>query len=129
MNWRAVVTGFLVEIVAGLFALAMPGVGHAVAGLIGGFVAGYIAGGGLVSGAWHGLVAGSLGGLVLAAAFGLGTTLIGTVGLGPLGPFLGGAVFFVALAIAVLMALDSALAGALGGILGDSGPQNPGRYR
>jgi hypothetical protein len=128
MNWRAVVTGFLVEVVAGLFALALLGVGHAVAGLIGGFVAGYMAGGGLLSGGWHGLVAGSLGGLVLAAAFGLGTTVVGTLGLGPLGPFLGGAVFFVALAIAVLMALDSALAGAVGGVFGDSGPRDRGRY-
>ncbi|WP_135533810.1 DUF5518 domain-containing protein [Halostella pelagica] len=121
MNWRAVITGFLVEIVAGLFALAAPGVGHAAAGLVGGFIAGYMAGGGLLSGAWHGLLAGSLGGIVLAITFGFGATVVGTIGLGPLGPFVGGAVFFVALAIAVLMALDSALAGAVGGVLGDSG--------
>jgi hypothetical protein len=82
-----------------------------------------MAGGGLVSGAWHGLLAGSLGGLLLAVIFGFGTTLVGTVGLGPFGPILGGAVFFVALSIAVLMALDSALAGAVGGVFGPSGTQ------
>ena len=50
-DWRAVGIGFAVAVVIGLFAFAIPGIGHAAAGLVGGFVAGYLAGGGLGNGA------------------------------------------------------------------------------
>lgn len=116
-NWRAVFIGFVVELLVSLLAVAAPGIGHAAAGLIGGFVAGYVAGGSLGSGAWHGLLAGSLGGIVLAVIVALGVTVIGTAGAGPLGPILGGATFLIAIAIAVLFALDSAIGGLIGAVL------------
>lgn len=113
-DWRAVLVGFAVELVLGLFAFLLPGVGHAVAGLVGGFVAGYLAGGTLGNGAWHGLLAGALGGLVVAVVFGVVVTVVGTFGLGPLGTLAGGATFVVLLFVALLLAVDSAIAGALG---------------
>jgi hypothetical protein len=116
-NWRAVGIGFVIEIVIGIFAFALPGIGHAAAGLIGGFVAGWIAGGGLGNGAWHGLLAGSIGGIVIAVLVALGATLLGTLGTGPFGVFIGMGTFAVALGVAVILALDSAIAGAIGGLL------------
>lgn len=114
-NWYAVLVGFLVMTVVGTIGLAIPGLGQLTAGLLGGFVAGYVAGGGGWSGGWHGLIAGSIGGIVVALIFGVAVSAIGAVGLGPFGPLLGGGVFLVGVAIAVLMGLESALAGAVGG--------------
>ncbi|MDL0126884.1 DUF5518 domain-containing protein, partial [Halobacterium salinarum] len=51
VNWRAVLTGFGVSFVLGVFAFALPGIGHAAAGLVGGFVAGWMADDGAWSGA------------------------------------------------------------------------------
>ncbi|WP_336035304.1 DUF5518 domain-containing protein [Halobacterium yunchengense] len=116
VNWRAVLVGFAVQFVLGVFAFAIPGVGHAAAGLIGGFVAGWLADDGLWSGAVHGLLAGALGGLVVAffvLLFGFVLTATGFVAGGVLG--FGVAVF--ALVAFLLLAVDSAVAGAVGGWL------------
>ena len=42
-DWQAVLVGFLVGVVASVFAFALPGVGHVAAGLVGGFAAGFLA--------------------------------------------------------------------------------------
>ena len=118
VNWRAVLTGFVVEFVLGVFAFALPGVGHAAAGLIGGFVAGWMAGGGLWRGAWHGFLAGALGGIlvaVIALLFGLVLTATGIEIAG----FLGLGIGLLALVFFALLAIDSAIAGAIGGLLSD----------
>ncbi|USZ69305.1 DUF5518 domain-containing protein [Halorussus salilacus] len=114
-NWYAVGVGFVVELLVGAIGVVLPGLGQLTAGLLGGFVAGYLAGGGFGRGAWHGLLAGALGGIVLAVVFGLAVGALGTVGLGPLGPLLGGSVFLVGAVLALAMGLESALAGAVGG--------------
>lgn len=114
VNWKAVGIGFLVEVVVGVFAIGLPGIGHMAAGLFGGFVAGYLAGGSLLRGLWHGLLAGALGGLIIAVILGLTITLLGGIGLGPLGSFIGVSVFFVIVVIAFLLALDSAIGGIIG---------------
>ena len=119
-NWRAVLIGFVAHLVFGLVAMLLPGIGHLAAGLLGGFVAGYIAGGSLGSGAWHGLLAGSLGGIIIAGMVAFVVTVLGTVGLGPLGPFLGGATFFGAIALALFFAIDSAIGGLLGAAVSDN---------
>ena len=116
-NWRAVGIGFVVQVVVGLFAFAIPGVGHVAAGLIGGFAAGYVAGGGLFSGGWHGLLAGAIGGILIGVLLAIVITILGTIGLGPLGPFVGGATFVIALTVAFIQAIDSAI----GGLFGPSG--------
>ena len=119
-NWRAVLVGFLVATVLGLFGLALPGIGQLAAGLIGGFVAGYMAGGGLGSGFWHGLLAGALGGILGGLLIAL---VVGVAGwaFGPLGAAVSGAagfgIFTVAVGLSLVMALESAIAGALGGAL------------
>ena len=117
-DWRAVGYGFVVQVLIGVFAFAIPGVGHAAAGLIGGFVAGYVAGGGLGNGAWHGLLAGALGGILIAVFVGAGASIIGGIGAGPLGLLGGLGVFAVAIVIALILAIDSAIAGAVGGVIG-----------
>ncbi|WP_134670815.1 DUF5518 domain-containing protein [Halorussus marinus] len=114
-NWYAVAVGFLVELVVGGIGALFPGVGQLAAGLFGGLVAGVLAGGGWARGAWHGLLAGSIGGIVLAVILGALVSAVGAVGLGPLGPILGGSVFLFALFVAVVMGVESALAGAVGG--------------
>lgn len=119
-NWRAVLIGFFVEVVLGVIATIAPGIGHAAAGLVGGFVAGYIAGGSLGSGAWHGLLAGALGGIVVSVFLAIVVTLIGSIGLGPLGPLLGGATFLLAITVATLFALDSAIGGVVGAAVSDN---------
>jgi hypothetical protein len=116
-DWRAVGYGFVTIVVAGLFATLLPGIGHAFAGALGGFVAGYLAENGVVSGGWHGLLAGMVGGVVVAAFFAGIVTVVGTLGLGPLGALAGGAVFVAGVVIAFLLALDSALFGLLGGLV------------
>src|SRR6056297_804776 len=99
-DWRAVGIGFVVQVLVGLFAFAIPGIGHVAAGLIGGFAAGYVAGGGLFRGAWHGLLAGAIGGILIGILVAIVVTIIGTIGLGPLGPLAGGATFVIALTVA-----------------------------
>lgn len=116
-NWRAVLIGFVVEIVLGVVGLLLPGIGQLAAGLIGGFVAGYIAKAGLGGGAWHGLLAGSIGGIILAIFLTIAVTIIGTIGLGPFGPLLGSFTFLAAIMVAILFAIDSAIGGAIGGLL------------
>lgn len=117
-DWRAVGIGFLVQLVLGVFAFAIPGLGHVGAGLIGGFVAGYLAGGGLLRGAWHGTLAGAIGGLVVAVLLAGLVTFVGSIGLGPLGALAGGGVFVLVAVTALLLAIDSAIGGAVGGLLG-----------
>jgi hypothetical protein len=116
-DWRAVGIGFLVSIVAGIVAFALPVVGHIGAGLIGGGVAGYLAESGIGSGAWHGLLAGAVGGIVLALLFGLGAGFLGSIAAGPGGGLLGAGVFVVGVIIAFVLAIDSAIGGAVGGLL------------
>ncbi|NHN57565.1 MULTISPECIES: DUF5518 domain-containing protein [Halorussus] len=118
-NWYAVAVGFVVMTVAGLVGLAVPGFGQLTAGLVGGFVAGYMAAGGVGSGAWHGLLAGSLGGILTALIFGLVVSAVGAMGLGPLGPLLGGGLFVALVVLALVMGVESALAGAVGALLAE----------
>jgi hypothetical protein len=117
VNWRAVVVGFLVEFVLGVFAFAIPGVGHAAAGMIGGFVAGWLAGGGLWSGTVHGALAGALGG-ILVVAFLLVASAFASVAFVPAG-ILGFGVAVLAFVAFLLLAVDSAVAGAIGGWLAE----------
>jgi hypothetical protein len=118
-NWRAVLIGFLVGVVASLFAFALPVVGHLGAGFIAGLVAGVVAGGGLASGAWHGLLAGAFGGLVAAVALAAFVTLVGATVSGPGGALAGLGVFAIGAVVAVVFAVDSAIGGAIGGFLAD----------
>ena len=107
--------GFGAGIVVGLFAFALPVIGHVGAGLVAGVVAGVLAGGGVASGAWHGLLAGSLGGILLGLVFGV----VGAVAAGPIGGLIGGSgAFLVAVLIAFVFAIDSAIGGAVGGLIG-----------
>jgi hypothetical protein len=115
VNWRAVLTGFVVEVVLGVFAFALPGVGHAAAGIVGGFIAGWMAGGGFWNGGVHGLLAGALGGL-LVVAFIVVASALASVAFVPAGILGFGAAVF-AFVVFVLLAIDSAIAGALGGWL------------
>lgn len=117
VNWRAVLTGFVVEVVLGVFAFALPGVGHAAAGMIGGFVAGWMAGGGLWSGLVHGGLAGALGGLLVVAFLVVASAVL-SVAFVPAG-ILGFGVAVLAFVVFVLLAVDSAVAGAVGGLLAD----------
>lgn len=116
-NWYAVIVGFIAWLVVGAIGLTVPGLGQLTAGLLGGFLAGYMARGGAGSGAWHGLLAGSLAGIVFAVILGLGISVLGAPGLGPLAPLVGGGAFVVVVTLALLFGLESALAGAVGGWL------------
>jgi hypothetical protein len=115
VNWRAVLAGFVVEVVLGVFAFALPGIGHAAAGIVGGFIAGWMAGGGLWNGAIHGLLAGALGGILIVLLIVI-ASLVATVAFVPAGIFGFGAAVLAFVVFAVL-AIDSAIAGAVGGLL------------
>lgn len=117
VNWRAVLTGFVVEFVLGVFAFALPGIGHAAAGMIGGFVAGWMAGGGLWSGTVHGGLAGALGGILVVAVLVL-ASVFASVAFVPAG-ILGFGVAALAFVAFALLAIDSAIAGAVGGWLAE----------
>lgn len=114
VNWRAVLVGFLVELVLGSIGAVVPGIGQVAAAVIGGFVAGIIAKGSIGNGAWHGLLAGAIGGVAIVLVIGvLGTALLG-IGGGP-----GGAVFGLGLTtflvvVWFLVSLPSAVGGAIG---------------
>jgi len=115
-DWRAVLYGAVVTALAEAVGLALPGVGHLAAGLVGGFVAGYVAGGGAVRGGWHGLLAGSIVGLLLGLLVGVVVGAAGSL-LGPVGGLLGGGLFLAIAAFTLLGAIPSALAGAIGALL------------
>ena len=115
INWRAVLTGFVVAIVLGIvvswayppgetsaLALALPG-------LVGGFVAGY-----LVSGVGRGAVHGGLATIVGALAVVAILLLVGILFVGLIPVFVGTTVAVIAL---FAMAIPGAIAGALGGWL------------
>lgn len=114
-NWYAVAVGFVVSVVIGTVGIVIPGLGQLTAGLVGGFLAGYMASGGVGRGAWHGLLSGSIGGIVLSILIGLLVSVVGTFGLGPLGPVVGGSVFVLGVVLALVLGIESALAGAVGG--------------
>jgi hypothetical protein len=118
VKWRAVLIGFAVQFVLGVFAFALPGIGHAAAGLIGGFVAGWLAQDGVWGGAVHGLLAGALGGLVVASVLLFLSLLVSAAGVLPAGLFGFGVAAF-SLVVFFLLALDSAVAGAIGGLLAE----------
>jgi len=122
INWRAVLTGFVVAIVLGVLVgwIYPPGqtsgLALAVPGLVGGFVAGY-----MVSGAWDGAVHGGLATIVGALAVLAFLLLVGILFVGII-PALGGATIGV-LAL-LFMAIPGAIAGAVGGWLkGRRAPQ------
>ena len=114
VNWRAVLVGFLVELVLGTFGMLVPGIGQLAAAVLGGFVAGIMAKGSIGNGALHGLLAGAIGGLAVIIVIGaLGTTLFG-LGGGPGGFALGlGLTGFLAV-VWVIISVPSAVGGALG---------------
>lgn len=115
INWRAVLTGFVVAVVLGLFLswvyppAETTGLGLALPGLLGGFTAGYMVSG-IERGAIHGGLATIVGALVVLAVIVIGGILF--VGLLPA---LGGSV--VAVIALVVMSIPGAIAGALGGWL------------
>ncbi|MFB6072872.1 MAG: DUF5518 domain-containing protein [Halobacterium sp.] len=116
VEWRVVLAGFGVEFALGVFAFALPGVGHAAAGLAGGFTAGWLADDGVWGGAVHGLLAGALGGLVVASLLVLASLAVSATGFLPAG-LLGFGVAIFSVVVFLLLAVDSALAGALAGWL------------
>jgi len=113
INWRAVLTGFVVAIALGAFVswtgsltessvylLALPG-------LVGGFVAGYMVSG-VGNGAIHGALATIVGALVLLVALTIGAALfVGVV------PAVAGA--SVAVLALFVQAIPGGVAGAIGG--------------
>ena len=112
INWRAVLTGFVVAIVLGIvIGWVYPpgetsGLALAIPGLVGGFVAGYMVMG-VGNGAVHGGLATIVGALaVLVVLFVVGLLFVGIV------PALGGAT--IALIALFAMAIPGAIAGALG---------------
>lgn len=113
INWRAVLTGFVVAIVLGiLVSWVYPPAdtsawGLAVPGLVGGFVAGYMVSG-VGNGAVHGGLATVVGALaILLVLFVFGLLFVGIV------PAIGGAT--IALIALFVMAIPGAIAGAVGG--------------
>lgn len=116
-DWRAVIVGFLVGLVASVFAFVLPVIGHMGAGLLAGFVSGYLAGGSIGRGVWHGLLAGALGGLVVAVLLAAVVSIVGMSISGPFGILGGVGVFVIGATIAALLAVDSAIGGAIGGVL------------
>jgi len=116
VNWRAVLTGFAVELVLGVFAFALPGIGHAAAGLVGGFVAGWMADDGVFGGAVHGFLAGALGGILVAVLVLVLGVVFSATGLFP-AVLLSFSIGALALLFFALLAIDSAVAGAVAGFL------------
>lgn len=113
INWRAVLTGFVVAFVLGILAAwLVPPTGaaawvQALPGLIGGLTAGYMVAG-VGRGAIHGGLATVIGALVLlVAGVVLGTLFAGIV------PATAGLV--LGLTILVFQAIPGAVAGAVGG--------------
>lgn len=115
INWRAVLTGFVVAVVVGFgIALVAPldqtsALLLALPGLVGGFTAGY-----MVSGVGRGAIHGGLATVIGAVAV-LALVLVGAVLFVGIVPALtGGAVALVAI---LAQAIPGAIAGALGGWL------------
>lgn len=109
-NWKAVLTGFLAELVFNILGIF---VGIVSPGIVAGLVAGYLSGTRLLSGAWHGLLAGGLGGFVLAvlvAVTGVGYGLL----VDPVGSVIGLGLALALLFVMLLFAVDSAIGGMLG---------------
>jgi len=115
INWRAVLTGFVVAIALGtlvswagalteasVYLLALPG-------LVGGFTAGYMVSG-VGNGAVHGALATSVGALVLLVALTIGAALF--VGVVP--AVAGASVVVLALFV---QAIPGGIAGAIGGYM------------
>jgi hypothetical protein len=115
INWRAVLTGFVVAIALGIlvswagalteasvYLLALPG-------LVGGFVAGYMVSG-IGNGAVHGALATIVGALVLLVALTIGAALF--VGVVP--AVAGASVVVLALFV---QAIPGGIAGAIGGYM------------
>lgn len=115
VNWRAVLTGFVVSLVAGSISGPVS-VGSGISivvlywggiGLIGGLTAGYLAGGAASSGAVHGGIATAFGSLVLVTIVTV-TTLL----------FSGLVASFGVLVLGALLLALYAIPGALGGVIG-----------
>ena len=113
INWRAVLTGFVVAIVLGIVvSWASPpgetsGIALALPGLLGGFVAGY-----MVSGVGRGAIHGGLATVVGALAVVAVLLVVGLLFVGLIPVFVGATVAVIAL---FAMAIPGAIAGALGG--------------
>jgi hypothetical protein len=114
INWRAVLTGFVVATVLGILVswltpAGTSGTALALPGLVGGFVAGY-----MVSGIGRGAVHGGLATVVGAVAVSAVLLVAGILFAG-LVPAIGGS--FVALVAIFVIAIPGAIAGAVGGWL------------
>jgi hypothetical protein len=114
INWRAVLTGFVVAAVLGIFVswltpAGTSGTALALPGLVGGFVAGYMVSG-IARGAVHGGLATVVGAIAVFAVL-----LVAGILFAGLVPAIGGSV--VALFALVVMAIPGAIAGAVGGWL------------
>lgn len=113
VNWSAVVTGFVIAVVLGLFVVWVVPITAgtvwllAVPGLAGGFIAGYIVTGGR-NGALNGGLATVFGGLVWLAL----VTVVGALFAGLLTAI---SVAGIGLLALFVQAIPGALAGALGG--------------
>lgn len=115
INWRAVLTGFVVAVVLGLFTswvyppAQTTGFGLALPGLIGGFVAGYMVSG-IERGAVHGGLATIVGALAVLAIL----VVVGLLFVGLVPAITGSVLGIIAL---FMMAIPGAIAGAVGGWL------------
>ena len=113
INWRAVLTGFVVAIALGAFMSLAGNLTEtsvyllALPGLVGGFVAGYMVSG-VGNGALNGALATVIGALVLLVALSIGAVLF--VGVVP--AVAGVSVALLALAV---QAIPGGVAGAIGG--------------
>jgi len=115
INWRAVLSGFVIAIALGTFVAWMGPLTEssvyllALPGLIGGFAAGY-----MVSGVGNGAVHGALATIIGALALLLVLTVAAVLFVG-LFPAVAGAT--VALAVLAVQAVPGGIAGAIGGWL------------
>jgi len=115
-DWRSVGIGFVLQVVFGILAFALPGIGTVIAGFLAGLISAYLTNNGARAGAWHSLLSGALGGTIVAILAGIAITLLGfAFGSSGLGALFGGGVVTIGVLIAFLTAIPSAVGGAIGG--------------
>ncbi|WP_160135326.1 DUF5518 domain-containing protein [Halococcus salsus] len=115
-DWRSVGIGFGFQVVFGVVAFALPGLGTIIAGFLAGLISAYLTNNGAREGAWHSLLSGALGGVIVAVLAGIAISLLGLAfGSSGLWALFGGGVVAVGVVIAFLTAIPSAVGGAIGG--------------
>jgi len=115
-DWRSVGIGFGFQVVFGVLAFALPGIGTVIAGFLAGLISAFLTNHGASVGAWHSFLSGALGGVIVAILAGVAITLLGfALGSSGLGALFGGGVVTIGVLIALLTAIPSAVGGAIGG--------------